>query len=216
MKNIALIGATGFVGSAILNELINNDFTVTAIARDVTTLKALPHVVAVQADVGEETALLAALKGNDAVISAFNAGWDNPNIYADYLAGGRSIVQAIKESGIKRAIFVGGAGSLEVDGQKLVDAPDFPRAIKDGARAASDYLEIIKREPELDWTFVSPAIEMKKESSGKRTGKFRTGFDNPVFDETGHSVISVEDLAMAIVHELKDGQFIKVRFTVGY
>jgi len=216
MKKVALIGATGFVGSAILHELTERNYTVTAIARDVQKIKSAPNVIAVQADAREHTALTAAIKGNDIVVSAFNSGWSNPSIYDDYLAGGRSIINAIKEAGIERALFIGGAGSLEVDGEKLVDAEDFPEDIKQGAKAASDYLEIVKREHDLDWTFFSPAIEMNAENSGTRTGNYRTDLDSPVLDNEGRSRLSVEDLAVAVADELEDRKFIKKRFTAGY
>ncbi|WDF66767.1 NAD(P)H-binding protein [Sphingobacterium oryzagri] len=216
MKNVALIGATGFVGSAVLQELLDRGFTVTAIARHVDAIKSTAHVIAIQADVTEETVLSAALKGNDVVVSAFNAGWKNPNLYDDFMAGGRSILQAVKSAAVPRAIFIGGAGSLEVDGKKIVDTADFPREIKAGAQAAADYLEIVKREHDINWTFFSPAIEMNPETSGKRTGKYRTNSNSPVFDKQGRSVLSVEDLAVAIADEIENPKFEHERFTAGY
>ncbi|MGO1521073.1 MAG: NAD(P)-dependent oxidoreductase, partial [Sphingobacterium sp.] len=83
MMKIALIGATGFVGSYLLKELLRQKHQVTAIARDVDKIKNIDHVIAVQLDITQEGRLASALKGNDLVISAFNAGWDNPNIYQD-------------------------------------------------------------------------------------------------------------------------------------
>ena len=216
MKKIALIGGTGFVGSHLLTELTNRGFEVTAIARDVQQLKDLKHVLALQADVNDAAAIAGSIKWNDAVISAFNAGWSNPNIYDDYTKGARAILEAVKSSGIKRFIVIGGAGSLTIDGHKLIDSPDFPKDIKPGAQAATDYLEVIKREHDLDWTFFSPAMEMHPGTSGQRTGKYRTGGDSPVFDEQGKSVLSVEDLAVAIVDELENNKFIKQRFTAAY
>lgn len=216
MKKIAVIGATGFVGKSVLKELVERGYIVTAIARDVQALKNSEHVVAVQADVNDVTALAAAIKGTDAVVSTFNAGWDNPNIYEDFIRGCRSILEAVKEAGVRRIIVVGGAGSLEIDGKRLVDDPNFPKEIKEGALAAADFLEVIKREQELDWTFVSPAIEMNQKTSGKRTGSYRTALNTPVFDGAGKSRLSVEDLAVAIVDEIESGQFIKKRFTAGY
>lgn len=216
MEKIALIGATGFVGTAILHELLERGFTVTAIARDVAEIKAAENVVAVQVDVNDATALKAALIGNEAVISAFNAGWTNPNIYEDYIAGGRAVLMAIKESGIKRIIVVGGAGSLTIKGERLVDTKDFPKDIKAGALAAADYLEIVKREPDLDWTFFSPAIMMSQENSGKRSGNYRIGTEEPIFDTDGQSKLTVEDAAVAIVDELANAKYVKQRFTAGY
>lgn len=213
---VALVGATGFVGQAILKELTDRNHEVTAIARDVTKLTDLPHVIAIQADVNDVNALSSAVKGNEAVVSAFNAGWTNPNLYDDFTKGSRAILEAVKESGIKRYIVIGGAGSLYIDGKQLIEDENFPKAIKPGALAATEYLEVIKREDELDWTFFSPSIEMSPETSGKRTGKYRTALENPVFNEEGRSVISVEDLAVAIVDELENKHFVKQRFTAGY
>lgn len=214
---VALIGATGFVGSHILEELVHRNMEVTAIARDVENLKNKPHVLAVQMDVMHDNSLGSALNGNDVVISAFNAGWTNPEIYDDYLEGSRHILKELKETGIKRFIVIGGAGSLlDENDNRLVDAPNFPKEIKPGALAAADFYEVIQREDELDWTFISPAIEMNPSKKGKRTGKYRTGTDHPVFDHDGHSNISVEDLAVAVVDEVENNKFIKKRFTAGY
>ena len=213
---VALIGATGFVGNAILKELVERGHSVTAIARDVTKVAAQNNVTAVKADVMNEDELAAAVKGSDAVISAYNAGWTNPNIYADFLKGSNAIQAAVKKSGVKRLIVVGGAGSLFVGNVQLVDTPDFPEAYKAGALAAKEYLDILKNETALDWTFLSPAIEMHPGTSGIRKGTYRSGLENPVFDANGKSVISVEDLAVAITDELETPKHIKQRFTVAY
>ncbi|MBE8715192.1 NAD(P)-dependent oxidoreductase [Sphingobacterium hungaricum] len=213
---VALVGSTGFVGQAILKELTDRNHEVTAIARDVTKLKDLPNVIAIQADVNDVNALSSALKGSDAVVNAFNPGWTNPNLYEDFTKGSRSILEAVKESGVKRYVVIGGAGSLYIGDKQLIEDENFPKAIKPGALAATEYLEVIKREDELDWTFFSPSIEMSPETSGKRTGKYRTGLENPVFNDEGRSVISVEDLAVAIVDELENNKFVQKRFTAGY
>jgi len=111
-------------------------------------------------------------------------------------------------------LVVGGAGSLEIaPGVQLVDTPQFPAEWKTGATAARDYLNIIKKENDLDWTFLSPAIHLHP---GARTGVFRLGTDQPVFDADHKSEITVEDMAVAIINELEQNQFIKKRFTLGY
>jgi len=150
------------------------------------------------------------------VISSFNAGWQNPNLYQDFLEGSRAIQSAVRQAGVKRLIVVGGAGSLYIDGKQLVDSPDFPAAIKPGATAARDYLNELKNENEIDWVFVSPAIEMHPGTSGTRKGSYRMGTEIPVFDEQGKCVISAEDLAVAIVDELEQQAHHRVRFTVAY
>src|SRR5690606_16566172 len=110
--NIALIGATGFVGSRILDELIQRSHQVIAIARQVVQIKNRDHIIAMQLDIMQEGRLASALRGNDVVVSAFNAGWNNPHIYEDYLEGARHILTAVKEAEIPRFLVVSGAGSL--------------------------------------------------------------------------------------------------------
>jgi putative NADH-flavin reductase len=214
---VALIGATGFVGTAILNELLQRGHKVTAIMRNPEKLKAADNVIALRADVADEKAVAAAVADNDAVVSAFNAGWTNPNLYEDFINGSKAIQAGVKAAGIKRLIIVGGAGSLFVaDGLQLIDTPQFPEEYKAGAGAAREYLNILQDERELEWSFLSPAIEMHPGTSGERRGTYRCGLDNPVFDDNKRSVISVEDLAVAIADELENPKHIRQRFTVAY
>jgi putative NADH-flavin reductase len=218
MMKLAIIGATGNIGLATLNEALQRGHEVTAIVRDSKKLdiKNDKLIIAV-ADVFNVEELAAVLAGHDAVVSSFNASWTSPTMYDDFIAGSKAIQQAVKQAGVKRLLVVGGAGSLEIaPGLQLVDSPDFPPAYKPGATAARDYLNILKQENELDWTFLSPAINLHPNSHGERTGKYRTGTDQPVFDEKGESFIVIEDLAVAIIDELKNNNFVKRRFTVAY
>ena len=57
---------------------------------------------------------------------------------------------------------------------------------------------------------------MNHENSSERKGQYRLGLDNPVFDDKGQSVLSVEDLALVIVDELEHPRHIRQRFTAGY
>ncbi|MEX8547245.1 MAG: NAD(P)-dependent oxidoreductase [Mucilaginibacter sp.] len=213
---VALIGATGFVGKAVLNELLHKGHQVTAIVRNPESLKPQHGLTIVNGDATDVSVLADALKGQEAVISTFNAGWANPNLYLDFLNGSKAIQEGVKKSGVKRLLVVGGAGSLFIDGKQLVDAPAFPAEYKAGATAARDYLNELKKESGLDWVFLSPAVEMHPGTSGVRKGTYRTGTENPVFDEAGRSVISVEDLAVAIVDEIEQPKFSRQRFTAAY
>ena len=217
MKKVSVIGATGFVGTHLVNELANRGYSVQAIARDASKVEARENVTAVSADVYDADNLAEVLKGSDAVISAFNPGWTNPEIYNDFLKGAKSIEAATEKAGVKRVIIIGGAGSLYTpDGKQLVDSPEFPEAIKPGAQAARDYLNIIKENTSLDWTFFSPAIEMHQGTAGVRTGQYRTATDTPVFNSDGRSILSVEDVAVVLADELEQNNFIKQRFTAAY
>lgn len=213
---VALIGASGFVGKAVLHELLQKGHQVTTITRHPENLQTQNGLTAIKADIADIDALADAIKGNDAVISAFNAGWANPNLYDDFLNGSKAIQTAVKKSGVKRLLVVGGAGSLFIDGKQLVDSPEFPAEYKAGATAARDYLNELKNETVLDWVFLSPAIEMHPGTSGVRKGTYRTGTENPVFNEQGRSILSVEDLAVVIVDEIEQAKHSRERFTAAY
>ena len=216
---VAVIGATGFVGSHIVEELVNRNQSIKAFARNTDNVLDSKNVAKVALNVNDVQALATDLKGADVVVSAFNAGWTNPNIYEDYLKGAKAIEEATKLAGVKRLIVVGGAGSLYVNDKKelqIVDAPDFPEQIKQGALAARDYYNILKQDNELDWTMFSPAPEMHQGTSGERKGTYRLGNDVPVFNAEGRSILSVEDVAVVIADEIENANHIKSRFTAAY
>lgn len=214
---IALIGATGFVGTHLLEEALQRGHEVTAIVRDPSKIaNPADKLTVLKGDIKNVAELAAQLKGNDVVISAFNPGWANPNIYNDFIAGSKDIEAAVEQSGVKRLITIGGAGSLFIEGKQLVDSPEFPAEYKPGATAARDYLNILKENTRLDWTFFSPAIEMHPGITTGRTGKYRLGTENPVFNESHRSILSVQDLAVVILDEAENAQFLKKRFTAAY
>ncbi len=213
---IAIIGATGFVGSKITAELASRNHEITAISRNEKNSD-MQNVKYVAADIVNIQELAQILKGHDAVVSAYNSGWTNPNIYDDFIAGSKAIQEAVKLSGVKRFITIGGAGSLFVaPGLQAVDTPDFPKEYHAGASAARDYLNLLKEEKELDWAFFSPAFEMHQGITTGRTGNYRLGLDNPVFDENQRSILSAEDLAVVIADEVENPKHHQVRFTAAY
>lgn len=219
MKKVVLIGASGFVGNAILNELLERGHEVTAVVRHPEKVKAEnPRLSVVGMDVEDSARLTDVCKGHDAVISAYNPGWGNPDMYEDTLRVYPKILNAVKASGTGRLLIVGGAGSLFVKpGVRLVDTGTLPEAWLPGVKSlAKFYLETLVHEQDLDWVFFSPAANLGNLQPGVRTGKFRLGKDDLIVDEKGDSFISVEDYAMAMVDELEQENHHKERFTIGY
>jgi putative NADH-flavin reductase len=212
--NIALIGGTGFVGSAVLEELLRRGHSVTALARHPAKVSARPSLTVVAADALDPAQVAHAVEGHAAVISAYNPGWTDPNLNAVFLQGSKSITAGVKRSGVKRLLVVGGAGSLFVaPGVQLVDTPQFPAEWKQGALAARDALTFLRTEDSLEWTFLSPPVFLEP---GERKGGFRIGGDQVLVSGDSPARITVADLAVAIVDEIEKPRHVRARFTVGY
>lgn len=201
---VVLIGASGFIGSRLLAELASRGHNVTAIVRNPEKVAARPGVTAVKGDVFDKDGLAKLLAGHDAVISAVHFSASDP----------QTLLAAVKQSGVKRYLVVGGAGSLEVaPGVKLFDTKEFPAIYLDEAKKGGAYLNLLKGESGLDWTFLSPSALIEP---GERTGRFRLGKDQLLVDGNGQSRISAEDYAIALVDELETSAHSRQRFTVGY
>jgi putative NADH-flavin reductase len=212
---VALIGATGRVGSQILSEALERGHEVTAIVRRIDRLPERAGLVAKQIDIADIDALAAALEGHEAVIAAFNPDRTEPgDVFERMVIGAKSIIAAVKRAGVKRLLVVGGAGSLEVaPGRQLIDQPDFPPEWKAGAGGTRQFLYLLKDEPGLDWTFLSPAAMLE---TGERTGKFRLGGDQMLVDAKGEGRISTADYAVAMIDELEKPLHTHQRFCVAY
>lgn len=203
MASIALIGASGNVGTRILKELVSRGHIVTGISRHPENIVKLKGVTPVEGDIKDKDKLSAILKGHDAVISSVRFLDTDPD----------ELIGIVRDSGVKRYLVVGGAGSLEVEpGKKLIDQPDFPESYKPEASKGADFLDVLKKADDLEWTFLSPSAMF---TPGERTGKFRFGKDLLLSTDEGSS-ISFEDFAIAMVDEIEKPQHIRERFTVGY
>ncbi len=216
MEKIAIIGASGFVGSAITEEALRRGYTVRAIVRNISALPAgRTGLEPYECDVTDTEHLIEVLRGYHTVISAYNPGWNNPNIYEDTLAGYRSIILAAEQARVRRLLIVGGAGSLYVNpGEMLMDSGAIPAELLPGVRSlAYVYTEMLPKIKDVDWVFFSPAATMKH---GSRTGNCRTGRDNILLNVKGQSVISVEDYAKEMMDEAETQRHHRERFTIGY
>lgn len=210
---IALIGATGFIGSGLLAEALSRGHSVTALVSRPERLAPQAGLKVEGVDVLDQQQLAAKLEGHDAVISAFS-GHAQEDVRGYYGRGADAIIGATKQARVQRLLVVGGAGSLEVaPGVQAVDTPQFPEQWKASALGARDTLEKLRKEQALEWTFLSPAAMIQP---GERTGKFRLGGDQMLTDAEGNSRISVQDYAVAMIDELEQPAHSRKRFTVAY
>ena len=211
---VAIIGASGQIGAFIRDEALARGHQVTAIVRDPEKITVRnPHLNVVKADILKDK-VDELVQGHEAVISAYNPGWSNPDIYNEQIRGYKAIISGVKKSGIKRLLVVGGAGTLEVaPGVLVLDTTNFPEQVKGGVLATRDTLYMLKEEKELEWTFLSPPSSI---APGERTGHYRLGKDQLLKSKEGESKISTQDYAVAMLDELEHAQHIRERFTVAY
>jgi putative NADH-flavin reductase len=201
---IAVIGASGNAGSRISAELVRRGHSVTAIVRNPEKVTAQAGVTPARGDVTDPAGLVRLLAGHDAAISSVRFLASDPV----------KLIAAVKEAKVGRYLVVGGAGSLEAaPGVRLVTTPGFPVAYKAEAEAGAMFLDLLRAEKELNWTFLSPSALFV---AGERTGKFRLGTDQLLTAADGKSSISFEDFAVALADEIERPAHIRRRFTVGY
>ncbi|GJH40018.1 3-beta hydroxysteroid dehydrogenase [Capnocytophaga sp. HP1101] len=212
---IVVIGATGLVGDATVKELSSRGHEVIAVARNVEKVFSAPNVKAVATDV-HSPAFAETLKGCDAVVSAFNAGWTNPNLAEDFTKGYQAILKASKEAQVPYLLVVGGAGSLYIaPGVQLVDTPEFPKEVYPGANAARVLLNELKPRRDVNWAFFSPAAMFAVAPlTFEKTGKYRIGKDDVLTNADGSPAnISVPDLAIVLADVTEQKAHLFERFT---
>ena len=201
---IAIIGATGFIGQHIFNEAVSRQHQVTALVRNPEKVSAARNVKAQAVEVSDAAALKYALADQDVVVVSVH--YENRDL--------EQLINNIKATGVKRALFVGGAASLEVaPGVQLFDTPEFPDLWKATAGAAKNLLDLLRGEKAFNWVYVSPSAFIEP---GERTGNFRLGKDQLLTNEKGESRTSNQDFAVAVVNELETPEHKQTRFTVGY
>ena len=201
---IAIIGATGNVGTRLVNEALNRHHAVTGIARDTSKLTRRTGLSPATGDVIKPDMLLPLLKGHDVIINSLRFQGIDP----------QALIDLVRSTGVKRFLVVGGAASLEIaPGQILLNTPNFPPAYKPEASAAKAFLDALRNVQDLDWTYLSPSAFF---GPGERTGKFRLADNTLLTAADGKSSISYEDYAVAMLDEIEHPKHIRARFTVGY
>lgn len=214
---IVVFGATGNVGQRIVAEALRRGHEVIGVVRDPDAVKSPdPRVRLVKGDATNADDIAKIVRGTDAVVSAISPRTNARGLPAPSLsANARALIKGLRDAGVKRVLYVGGASSLEIaPGKALADMPDFPEIYREEAREGREALGIWRSEAKgLDWTYLSPAAEI---APGKRTGKYRTTQDQLLKDDSGRSFITFEDYAVAVLDELERPQHVAKRFGVAY
>lgn len=211
---IALFGATGHVGRAILDEALARGFEVTAVVRDPSRLANTdPRVSVVTGDLADPPSWLDAVRGNDVLIVSISARRDGSNEAVPAMAA--TVLDYLPKAGVHRLVWVGGAASLETaPGVRVIDDPHFPEAWKDEAHGQMKALEVFRHsKSDVQWTYLSPAALLDE---GPRTGKYRVGSDQLLVDANGKSQISIADFAVALLDRVEKNDARRQRVTVAY
>ncbi len=210
---IALIGATGFIGSAILSEALARGHQVLALVSQPEKLTPTSQLTVRGIDVVDTSALTAALADVDLLISAFS-GHKSADVAGYYRQGFDSILSAAQHAKVPRFLVVGGAASLKVaDGSMLLDNPHFPAEYRGSAEGAWYALQQLRAQTALSWSYLSPAAEI---FPGEKTGQFRLGGDELLVDAEGKSRIANGDYAVAMLDEAETAAHKNQRFSVAY
>jgi putative NADH-flavin reductase len=214
---IVIFGATGNVGQRVAKEALRRGHEVVGVVRDPAAVQAPdPRVRLVRGDATNPESVADVVKGADAVVSAISPRPNSRGLPAPKLVdNARALIAGLRAAGVQRALFVGGASSLEIaPGKQLLDEPSFPDAYKAEALDGREALAVWRNEGDgLEWTYLSPAIEI---GPGERTGEYRTTGEQMLFDDAGKSFISFEDYAVAVLDELEHPTHVGERFGVAY
>jgi uncharacterized protein len=217
---IAILGATGFIGSSILAEALSrSELQVTAIVRNPGAIDPHERLNIVKGDIADENALAESIRGHDAFIHAWHPGRAAAlaDVYEQSIAGHETIIAATRAAGVPRLVCVGGAASLMTpEGKEYLDSSHWDKEFdpyRDSIRGTRALYYLLKDKADLDWVFIAPSAWLRP---GERTGVFRTGKDDMLFAADGTSRISNEDYALALIDEVITPKHHRERFTVGY
>ena len=211
---ITVFGAAGEVGSRVVSEALSRGHEVTAVVRDSTQFNKLPQAVkSCAGDAGTIEDVVRLTAGQDLVISAIRPPTGDETLLAPIT---QSILSGVEKSDV-RVLIVGGAASLKIPGQgntTVLTAPNFlPKDVINIARACFAQHEICNADQNAKWVYLSPPAML---IPGTRTGKYRLGSDELLFDKNGLSQISMEDFAVVLLDEAELPKHNRSRFTAAY
>ncbi|HFQ6068873.1 TPA: NAD(P)-dependent oxidoreductase [Pseudomonas aeruginosa] len=214
---VVVLAATGKAGRATISELLSRGHDVTAVARSPEKLPS--SIASVADDLSSAERLAEIIKGADAVVSAFGPSTEDSRYFSDVsytdqlVSVTERVIDAVAKTGVPRLLVVGGAGSLWLSpGVTVLDSGHWPEQYIPIAKSHVKAFSALKASG-INWTYFSPPMMI---APGIRTGKFRLGGDDVIFDDKGKNWISFEDYAVALVDELEQPAHERGRFTIGY
>ena len=125
-----------------------------------------------------------------------------------------NIIEASLKVNAKRIIDIGGAGTLETNGIRNMDAPGFPEAFVIPSKATEMVRNLLINENKISTTILCPSLNLFE---GSRTGNYRINDNNQtIFNSNNNSEISTSDLAVALIDEVFNQKYLNKVITAGY
>lgn len=210
---IAVFGASGAIGSAVVDEAARRGHRVTALSRRPNPRQDGCDVDVRQADAGDPAQVLAIATHHDVVVTATRSASGSEH---ELVQVARVMLSAAARSGC-RLLVVGGAATLQIPGSDgrtvLDDARHLSPAARPIAEACAAQFEVCRSNRAADWTYLSPPVQLVGDV---RTGAYRVGRDELLVDSAGTSRISIPDLGAALLDEVESPRHRQQRFTIAY
>jgi len=215
---VTVLGASGMVGTPLVEELLDRGHEVTAVVRNPDRIAARDNLTVSRGDAFDPDSVRSSIQGADVLVTSVTVRDDaqRDDAARTPVSLVRTAAEVAAAEGV-RYFAMGGAGSLEIaPGLQLVDSPEFPAEYKAESGGFRDALDYLKSDAPagLTWTMISPPIEI--DPAAERTGRYRTGGGTLLTDDDGRSRISAADLAAAVVDELETPKHTGDRFSVAY
>lgn len=201
---LAIIGATGKTGRAVLDVALARHLDVTAIVRHADRLTV--SVPTIEKDLFALTA--ADLQPFDAVLCTFASGKKS-----DYPRVNQHLVDCLTGT-TTRLVVVGSGATLFSDEQRTKTVGDkLPLIMRHSSREHLKARQILQAS-DLNWTYMAPPMNYLPD--GPATGTYQVGHDVLLTDAHGDSSISYADMAIALVDELQHPQNERQLMTVAW
>jgi putative NADH-flavin reductase len=212
---IAVIGASGHLGSAVAREALARGHSVTAVSRDAERTRELADATAAVADILDPPSVARAVAGHDAVVASVKMDGEASRPFIRDAA--QTLLDVLAQTGVGRLVFLGGGASLlDLTGTPISEAVWFPEEFQDEARDQADALELFRAaDTPVQWSYGSPSVVFLNDGPDTRTWRAVVGDSLLVTEDGSASQITTGDYAAAILDALESGSFIRQRFTVG-
>ncbi|ACU72274.1 NmrA family protein [Catenulispora acidiphila DSM 44928] len=210
---IAVIGASGRIGSAVAREALARGHSITAVSRNADRLTGVDGATPAVADLRDPASVAQAVAGHDAVVASLKGVDGDDASHRVIPDGAQVLLDVLAEAGINRLIFCGGGAGLLLGEDRIMDLPIFPAEFQAEAVAQADALDLLRAaDTPVAWSYACPSSILLDEEP--KTGQYRSeATDSILMDDEGDWQITLPDYASAIVDALESGEFARQRFS---